>query len=139
MFNARRLFGMLFVLSGILIFQAAFASTPPVESQGQPIPFKQEKMPVEDGLPKMALGFVICGALFAATIVLLRKRLSVTANGNGVRRNLKILESQRLTTKSSLHVVEFRGTYYLLSQSEAGVQRLASSPADESLQAGAEN
>ena len=135
MFVCRKI---LLMLAAMLTLQAAVASEPASAPPQTPqaIPFKQDKTPTEDGLPRMALGLVVCGALFAVAIVLLRKRYGLAANSAGAKRNLRIVESQRVTPKSSLHVVEFRGTYYLLGQSEAGLRRLASSPVETSLQAG---
>lgn len=93
------------------------------------IPFKRDS---DSGaaLASSGVGVLIVSLLVIAAVLVIRKRLriGVPAGGKGV---LDVLETRRLGPRSLVSVIEFKGTQYLLVQSEQGVSCIASAPAGD--------
>lgn len=99
-------------------------------SAQQAIPFKH------DGgsgatIASSGVGVLIVSLLVIAAVLVIRKRLRIGAPVGGDKAMLQVLETQRLGPRALLSVIEFKGTHYLLAQSEQGVQCVASVPAGE--------
>jgi len=93
------------------------------------IPFKRDS---DSGaaLASSGVGVLIVSLLVIAAVLVIRKRLRIgaPAGGEGV---LDVLETRRLGPRSLVSVIEFKGTQYLLVQSEQGVSCIASAPAGD--------
>ena len=92
------------------------------------IPFKR------DGgsgaaLASSGVGVLIVSLLVIAAVLVIRKRLRIGAPAGGGKALLQVLETQRLGPRALVSVIEFKGTQYLLVQSEQGVTCVASVPA----------
>jgi flagellar biogenesis protein FliO len=94
------------------------------------IPFKRD---TGNGatLASSGAGVLIVSLLAIAAVLVIRKRLRIGAPAAGRKAMLQVLETQRLGPRSLVSVVEFKGTQYLLVQSEQGVSCVASVPAGE--------
>lgn len=92
------------------------------------IPFKRDS---GDGaaLASSGVGVLIVSLLAIAAVLVIRKRLRIGAPTAGRKAMLQVLETQRLGPRSLVSVIEFRGTHYLLVQSEQGASCVASVPA----------
>jgi hypothetical protein len=121
------------VLSGA----AAPCSSAPPQATRSAIPFKQD----EDSTAALAgrgLAVLALGALAAYGGALGLKRFGLARSGltglTGQVRRVRLLETVRLSRRSVLHVVQYRGEELLLAESEHGV-RLVSSRAEGAVDA----
>jgi flagellar biogenesis protein FliO len=94
------------------------------------IPFKRDS---ESGaaLASSGVGVLIVSLLVIAAVLVIRKRLRIGAPAGGGKGILDVLETRRLGPRSLVSVIEFKGTHYLLVQSEQGVSCIASAPAGD--------
>ena len=99
-------------------------------SQNGPIPFKKDRTPVDNDLPRVAMSLTVCLLLLAGGVYVLRRRLGLRFEPGRTGHRARVLESHRLNPQSSLHVVEFAGKQHLLGQTEHNIVCLASVPAD---------
>jgi flagellar biogenesis protein FliO len=118
-----------FAFSGLagLAAHSAVAADAPVSQ----IPFKRDNISTASDAPRVALGLTVCFLLLAGAVYVIRRRLGPTLETGRVKR-LRVLESHRLSPRSSLHVVEFAGKVHLLAQSEQGIHCLVSTPVGSS-------
>jgi flagellar biogenesis protein FliO len=109
------------VVAGLILASAVAAA--PLDTPATTIPFKRERAAVEFDSSRLAAGAAFAMLALGAGLYVLRRRLSLPA-GLARDKMLRMVEMRRLTPRSSLHVVEFSGFYYLLAHSEQGVQWL---------------
>lgn len=91
------------------------------------IPYKRDHSASEGELSRLAIGLTVFVLAVAGAVYVVRQRLGKQGE-TGTPKRLRLLESQRLNPRASLHVVEFAGSHYLLAQSEQGIHCVASSP-----------
>lgn len=113
--------------------QAPATATPPavaVPSTAQPkparIPFKQDKGDT-GALASQSLAALVLAGLAAYGIVLLLKKQA--AKGRGplrMGRRISIVESVRLSRRSTLHIVNYQGEELLFAESEHGLNLVKS-------------
>lgn len=103
--------------------------TQPVQTA---IPFKRDSGPADGALASSGAGVLIVSLIAIAAVLVIRKRLRIGQPAGGRPAMLTVLETQRLGPRALVSVVEFKGTHYLLAQSEHGVNCVASVPAGES-------
>lgn len=98
------------------------SSTPPART---PIPFKRDEASGAD-LAARAIGVLALGALaaYGGAVALKRSGLAGRALPGRMRR-VRPVETVRLSRRSVLHVVEYRGEELLLAESEHGLQLVA--------------
>lgn len=102
---------------------ASDAGAPPAKT---PIPFKQDKESGA-GLAARAAGVLVLGALAAYGGAVALKRSGLAGRTlPGKTRRVRLAETVRLSRRSVLHVVEYRGEELLLAESEHGLQLIAS-------------
>ena len=91
-----------------------------------PIPFKQDKASGAD-LAARAAGVLALAALaaYGGAVALTRSGLGGRAFPGKTRR-VRLAESVRVSRRSVLHVVEYRGEELLLAESEHGLQLIKS-------------
>jgi hypothetical protein len=130
----RRLAGLVL---GLAVLSAAPCSSAPQQAARPAIPFKQD----EDSTAALAgrgLAVLALAALAAYGSALALKRFGLTRTGlsglKGQVRRVRLLETVRLSRRSVLHVVHYRGEELLLAESEHGV-RLVSSRAEGAVDA----
>jgi hypothetical protein len=99
------------------------APAPPAKT---PIPFRQDKESGA-GLAARAAGVLALAALaaYGGAVALRRHGLAGRALPGRTRR-VRLAETVRLSRRSVLHVVEYRGEELLLAESEHGVQLIRS-------------
>lgn len=105
------------------------------ETAQAPIPFKSEA-PADIGTAKIFIGFGIAILALGLSLYFLRRRLGQDAGATPSAKQLRVIETKRLTARSTLFVVEFSGTRYLIAESGHGVRCVISAPAPMSAQAG---
>ena len=93
------------------------------------IPFKRDSSPAEAAAPGAALA-LLAVALFAVGLLYLLRRRLLHGQQGGAARQLRVLDSQRLSGRTTLSVVQFAGQRYLLAQGDQGVQCLAQAPGE---------
>jgi hypothetical protein len=102
---------------------ASDAGAPPAKT---PIPFKQDKESGA-GLAARAAGVLALGALAAYGGAVALKRSGLAGRAlPGKTRRVRLAETVRLSRRSVLHVVEYRGEELLLAESEHGVHLVTS-------------
>jgi hypothetical protein len=102
---------------------ASDAGAPPAKT---PIPFKQDKESGA-GLAARAAGVLALGALAAYGGAVALKRSGLAGRTlPGKTRRVRLAETVRLSRRSVLHVVEYRGEELLLAESEHGVHLITS-------------
>lgn len=102
---------------------AQVASAPPAKTA---IPFKQDKESGAD-LAARAAGVLALGALAAYGGAVALKRSGLAGRTlPGKTRRVRVAETVRLSRRSVLHVVEYRGEELLLAESEHGLQLIKS-------------
>ena len=102
---------------------AQVAAAPPAKTA---IPFKQDNESGA-GLAARAAGVLALGALAAYGGAVALKRSSLAGRAlPGKNRRVRLAETVRLSRRSVLHVVEYRGEELLLAESEHGLQLIAS-------------
>jgi len=118
-------------LLGTILMTAAFSA----DAQA-PIPFKSVAAEGEGDIARTALAFM--AALFAMgiSLYLLRKRIRPDGKGAPDIRQLRLLETRRLTPRTTLFVVEFSGARYLIAESGQSLCCLGSAPLPSSTGAG---
>ncbi|MFZ6646125.1 FliO/MopB family protein [Undibacterium sp. TJN25] len=119
-------------LSAFCLVLAGLAMAIPCQAAGEElhsnsIPFKREPAASGGDFSRMAGGMTLVLLILAGGVYVVRRRLGFAVNSTRAKQ-LRIVESHRLTPKSSLHVVEFAGSQYMLAQSEQGVQCLVTVP-----------
>jgi hypothetical protein len=99
--------------------RALESSAPPAQT---PIPFKQDKESGAD-LAARAAGVLALGALaaYGGAVALKRSGLAGRALPGRTRR-VRLVETARLSRRSVLRVVEYRGEELLLAESEHGLR-----------------
>lgn len=100
----------------------------PQASVAARIPFKREESGMDATSPAGALGLLAVALLAIGVLWWLRQRLQ--RQPGAAAPLLRVRESQRLGTRTTLSVVEFGGRRYLLAQGEQGVQCIDSHPLD---------
>lgn len=115
----------------------ACAMTDVLAEPASKIPFKQAAAQGEGNPIQALLAFVLCMGILGGVLWLLRRK-SVSRNLPGKKkRQLHILETQKVGARAFLHVVEFNGRQYLLAQTEQNIRRIASaSPVETSKEQG---
>jgi len=116
------------LLAASLLIAGGAHSATASAGTGSTIPFKQDAAGGKEDLTRVAAGLIICVLVLGAVVFVLRRRFMPQTQADGKKHLLRVLETQRLNPRSTLHVVEFAGSYYLVSQDQQGVRRLASSP-----------
>ncbi|HEX7635964.1 MAG TPA: flagellar biosynthetic protein FliO, partial [Noviherbaspirillum sp.] len=91
------------------------------------IPYKRDNGASDGEWSRVAIGLTVFALAAAGAVYIVRRRLGQQGKA-GAPKRLRLLESQRLNPRASLHVVEFAGSYYLLAHSEQGINCVASSP-----------
>lgn len=91
------------------------------------IPFKRETESTADVSGRLALALLVCVAVGAGAIYLLRKRWAPGLGGVRNRR-LQLLEVQRIGVKSSVVLLRWDQEELLVSQGEGQMQVLARKP-----------
>jgi flagellar biogenesis protein FliO len=109
------------------VFGACLAAEAPTAYSS--IPFKRESSAAESDSSRLGLGLGFCALLAVGAIWLVRRRNGSHGRGIAGRKQARVVETSRLSPKSMLHVVEFAGNRYLLTESENGVHCVASTPA----------
>jgi hypothetical protein len=94
-----------------------------------PIPFRQDKESGAD-LAARAAGVLALGALaaYGGAVALKRSGFLTGRTLPGKVRRVRLTETVRLSRRSVLHVVEYRGEELLLAESEHGVQLVSRRP-----------
>jgi hypothetical protein len=123
------------MLVGAALLCAAAAPSRAAPSQSLPqangrpaIPFKQDTESTA-ALAGRGLAVLALAALAAYGGALALKRLGLTRPGlPGLARRVRRLETVRLSRRSVLHVVEYRGEELLLAEGEHGLRLLSSRP-----------
>lgn len=105
-------------------------ANPPVQGASA-IPFKHESNSASGAMAGGAIGVLALSLAAIAAVLMVRKRLNLSARGMGAPTLLRVLETQRLGPRALLSVVEFGGARYMLAQSEHGITCLASAPIPE--------
>jgi flagellar biogenesis protein FliO len=95
------------------------------------IPFKRDGGAGDAALASSGAGVLIVALIAIAAVLVVRRRLRIGLPPAGRQPMLQVLETQRLGPRALVSVVEFRGTEYLLAQSEHGVACIATVPAKE--------
>jgi hypothetical protein len=104
----------------------ASASDAGAQPAKTPIPFKQDKESGAD-LAARAAGVLALGALAAYGGIVALKRSGLAGRTlPGKTRRVRLAETVRLSRRSVLHVVEYRGEELLLAESEHGVHLITS-------------
>jgi flagellar biogenesis protein FliO len=120
----------------VLLLSSLFAALGNASASGtetpvsKAIPFKPASSSATGDPYQLIIGFVVCMLVLAVVIYVLRRRLASSLTIGGVKKQLRVTETQRLGARSTLHVVEFAGTRYLLAQTEQHVSCIASAPVD---------
>jgi flagellar biogenesis protein FliO len=105
-----------------VLLTLACACLPALAQQAAPIPFKQDS--AGDALAVSATtALALCGLLGLGAVVLVRKRRPA---GQAKARAVVLLESQRLSARTSVHVLQFGAHRYLLTEHAQGVACIAS-------------
>jgi hypothetical protein len=123
----RRLATLLF--GAVLLFGAAAPSGAVPQPIGKPaIPFKHDEESTA-ALAGRGLAVLALAALAAYGGALALKRLGLGRPGlPGKARRVRLLETVRLSRRSVLHVVHYRGAELLLAEGEHGVHLVSSRP-----------
>jgi hypothetical protein len=115
--------------SAVLFACAAPAWSAPLPGTRPAIPFKQEEESTA-ALAGRGLAVLALAALAAYGGALALKRLGLVRPGlpglSGQARRVRLLETMRLSRRSVVHVVHYRGEELLLAESEHGVRLLSS-------------
>ena len=105
---------------------AAVATSPAPAAPA--IPYKQDKHGA-GALAYQSLAALVLAGLAAYGIVLFLKKSGLKGVGPlRSTRRVRLLESTRLSRRSTLHVVDYRGQELLLAESEHGLRLLHSGP-----------
>lgn len=122
---------MMVSLRALIIAISLAVTCGAAHAEAGPIPFKQDPAAGTGGVPGGALAVLLLSAVAIIAVVLVRKRFNLRLLPGGAPgvRHVRVLETQRLGPRSSLSVVEFAGTRYLLAQSEQGIVCLANAAA----------
>ncbi|HYD78311.1 MAG TPA: flagellar biosynthetic protein FliO [Paucimonas sp.] len=91
------------------------------------IPFKREQAVHEPGIGRVVIALAVCGAALGGALYVLRRRFGSQPPAGNKEKLVRIVETQRLTPRSALYVVEFGRTHYLLAHSEQGIACVAAS------------
>jgi hypothetical protein len=124
--HRRRLATLLF--GAVLLFAAAPSRAVPQPIGKPAIPFKHDEESTA-ALAGRGLAVLALAALAAYGGALALKRLGLTRPGlPGKARRVRLLETVRLSRRSVLHVVHYRGEELLLAEGEHGVHLVSSRP-----------
>lgn len=88
------------------------------------IPFKQDKPAGEVQLNRVVTAFVLCVGGLAAVLYVVRRRGNNPLMPRRSPREIRIVETQRLSPRSSLHIIEYAGKRMLLAEGPQGVSRI---------------
>jgi flagellar biogenesis protein FliO len=131
-FRLWRLFrGTLAIVLACLSWQVAAADTPV-----EPIPYKRDSTSSESDLTRVMIGLGLCGLALAGAVYILRRRLNRNEDAVAKVSRLRVLETLRLNQRSTLYVVEFAGSCYMVAESGQGISCLASAPTRNSTNPG---
>ncbi|HYD61593.1 MAG TPA: flagellar biosynthetic protein FliO [Noviherbaspirillum sp.] len=108
-----------FVLGVVLVVAAHQAGA--AETSEAPIPFKRVSQAEESGIARIVIGFGIAILALGVSLHFLRKRLGSQIGETSDGKQLHVIETRRLTPRSTLFVVEFAGARYLIAESGQGV------------------
>lgn len=114
---------------GILLLNAACLAHA-VDAPSPAIPFKREAPAEEFDVRRIVVGFGMAALALGGALYFLRKRLgAMTGETPGVKQ-LRVLETRRLTPRSTLFVVEFDGVRYLVGESGQSLTCLCTAPSN---------
>lgn len=117
------LIALLFAIAGGNSYASETAGTPI-----PPIPFKRESVAEEIDVSRIAMGTGVAILALAVSLYLLRRRLGTHAEGTSAAKQLRVLETRRLTPRSTLFVIEFAGSRYLVAESGQNIKCLGTAP-----------
>ena len=118
-------------LLGTILMTAAFSA-----GAQAPIPFKSTAVEGEGSIARTALGFMATVLALGISLHLLRKRIRPDGKGVPGARQVRLLETRRLTPRTTLFVVEFAGARYLIAESGQSLCRVGVAPLQSSPGAG---
>ncbi|MCE3261336.1 MAG: hypothetical protein K0R43_415 [Pseudoduganella sp.] len=109
-------------MKAAVLLCCALALAPAAQAAGTPPPYKPAAAP-EDGLLGRALGALVVACVAAGVLVYGAKRAGLGRAAPG-RRVLERVDTLRLSQKSALYTVHYRGRQLLLAESEGGLRLL---------------
>ena len=112
-----------------LIFFVGFCTGSDAAPSIKPIPFKHAAGSPEQDLRGVLLGFGVCVVALGGALYFLRRKFPSPTRHAKNTRAITVIDTQKLNQRTTLYVVEFGTSQYLISQNEQGTQCLASSPA----------
>lgn len=113
----------LYALGIVMISIACLAGA--AEAPAIPIPFKRESPAEETNIVRVVIGFGITILALGVSLYVLRKRLGANSGETPGVKQLQVVETRRLSSRSTLYVVEFAGACYLIAESGQSVTCLA--------------
>lgn len=122
MTRARSALAALLLCLATILSSAALAATEEARSQ-EGIPFKQEAVPT-DTLAYQSLAGLVLAGLAAYGVVLGLRRFVGRGIGLGTTHRILTTQVLRLSRRSTLYVVEYRGQELLLAENDHGIQLL---------------
>lgn len=105
----------------------ALAETQEAKPSGA-IPFKQEKQTTDTLAYQSLAGLVLAGLAAYGVVIGLKRFGGRTGGALRKARRVHTVEATRLSRRSMLYIVEYRGRELLIAENDQGVQLLASQP-----------
>lgn len=94
------------------------------------IPFKSEPKSTGRQFGETLLALIVVGGLAVGGLYVMRRYLPTMALKAGAGKRLQLLETMRLTPKTTVFLIKFDNTTLLLGQHGDSLSVLASNPAD---------
>lgn len=108
---------------------AAAAAAAAAAAPRTAIPYKQEKQGGGSAVFQSVAGLILASLAAYGIVLGLKKMKNVPGSPLRKERRMTLVESTRLSRRSMLHVVDYRGEELLLAESEHGLTLVSSRPA----------
>lgn len=116
-------------LAQACLAQPAASAAPAAAAPRTAIPYKQEKQGGGSAVFQSVAGLILASLAAYGIVLGLKKMKNVPGNPLRKERRMTLVESTRLSRRSMLHVVDYRGEELLLAESEHGLTVVSSRPA----------
>ena len=116
-------------LAQACLAQPAASAAPAAAAPRTAIPYKQEKQGGGSAAFQGVAGLILASLAAYGIVLGLKKMKNVPGNPLRRERRMTLVESTRLSRRSMLHVVDYRGEELLLAESEHGLTVVSSRPA----------
>lgn len=109
--------------------QSTPAPAPAAAAPRTAIPYKQEEQGGGSAVFQSVAGLILASLAAYGIVLGLKKMKNVPGSPLRKERRMTLVESTRLSRRSMLHVVDYRGEELLLAESEHGLTLVSSRPA----------